>query len=971
MVVADAGTPKKSAKNPFEERIGQVLRGKWHLDSVLGVGGMAAVFGASHRNGQRAAIKILHADFARDKGITDRFLREAYVSNKIGHPATVQVFDDDMTEAGEPFIVMELLEGDTARDVWKKCGRTMPVVQALQLCERVVDCLSSCHAIGVIHRDLKPANIFVTKEGVVKVLDFGVAQMRDATAERTQAGTALGTPSYMSPEQAMGLVDQLDGRSDLFSMGAMMHALVTGQRINNGRTEQEALVMAATKPVPSVARIAPNLPVEVIKLIDKALAWDRRNRFDNAEAMSKAMIECLAKLGALPLGGPKGTALAAAAAPLAPPEMRPRAPSMMPASIGSGVKDAGGTGGFQVSNPGTGGFQAPGGMGRQTGAFANPQAETNTGRSIGSGSGAVSNTMEFEVGDNDPRIVALRDLFKHVERLLPNARQYGWNHPTSERIIQTMAQAFGEALAKDPAVFELDIRPYSLLRFGHTIWEPGPPFDSVPYNLFACGVRRLAVKRGVTDKELLELWKLLACEPALDLPPEDDIASALWERRLTHVQWECCEAFAEGEATEREAFYDEAGELERVAKAAARDKTSEVEAKAMNVATNDGVLTDDAGVSPLALEDVERNLYGRRLVIDANDFSERYVDAFLQGYLHAAVQRDAPLVLAALRKSCADLFVAGRVEVPLQLFQTFGERLAGLVPSDQDRLKLVAGLAAAMFGGENLKLALGRLEATPEHVHAFRPVLPLLSRNEYPTMLETFRRPLPGALRDSLAAYLQHHLPGLEEMVAQATRGADKEASARLLDMLTRSNTPAARQAVSQLASTDDPGVAIEAKMRAAGSPDAALPDLLQMLEDPRVDRRVLALQTLLRFQLKAGHPAIARKAKTAPLHQLSGEERYALLTGLVALAPQHGEPVAVEIAKKGGLVTSDDREIVRIVACQVLGENSTSRVTMGALQEVADSRWGTSSETRAAAQAAVDAIKARLQANAAAGVRS
>src|SRR4029077_1348514 len=137
------------------------------------------------------------------------------------------------------------------------------------ICERVVDCLASCHAIKVIHRDLKPANIFILDEGEIRVLDFGVAQMRDATSERTAAGTALGTPAYMSPEQAMGLVDQLDGRADLFSGGAMMHALMTGQRLNNGRTEQEALVMAATIPAPSVARIAPHLPLEVIALIDK------------------------------------------------------------------------------------------------------------------------------------------------------------------------------------------------------------------------------------------------------------------------------------------------------------------------------------------------------------------------------------------------------------------------------------------------------------------------------------------------------------------------------------------------------------------------------------------------------------------------------------------------------------------------------------------------------------------------------
>ncbi|MDB5213084.1 MAG: serine/threonine protein kinase, partial [Myxococcaceae bacterium] len=198
----------KSSKAGDEQgpaaRVGVVIKGKWTVEGLLGVGGMAAVYAASHRNGQRAALKILHADFAREKTICERFLREAYVSNKVNHSATVQVLDDDMTEQGEPFLIMELLLGETVRDAWKKCGRTMPIGRVLQICERVVDCLASCHAINVIHRDLKPANIFITNEGEIKVLDFGVAQMRDATSERTATGTALGTPAYMSPEQAMG-----------------------------------------------------------------------------------------------------------------------------------------------------------------------------------------------------------------------------------------------------------------------------------------------------------------------------------------------------------------------------------------------------------------------------------------------------------------------------------------------------------------------------------------------------------------------------------------------------------------------------------------------------------------------------------------------------------------------------------------------------------------------------------------------
>ena len=288
-----------------EKRIGTVIKGKWTLDSMLGVGGMAAVYGASHRNGQRAALKILHADFARDKVICERFLREGYVSNKIGHPATVAVLDDDKTEDDAPLHRHGAARGHTVRELWKKCGRRMPVPQALKICDDILDCLVACHAIGVIHRDLKPANIFVTHAGVTKVLDFGVAQMRSATSERTATGTALGTPAYMSPEQAMGLVDQLDGRADLFSVGAMIHALVTGQRINNGRTENEALIMAATTPVPSVARIAPELPIELIALIDKSLAWDRRNR--HADAREMQQLPCARCSGAIELAGRRGS----------------------------------------------------------------------------------------------------------------------------------------------------------------------------------------------------------------------------------------------------------------------------------------------------------------------------------------------------------------------------------------------------------------------------------------------------------------------------------------------------------------------------------------------------------------------------------------------------------------------------------------------------------------------------------------
>ncbi len=292
--MADPIPTRTKEEDAAASRVGSTLRGKWRLDALLGVGGVAAVYAATHRNGQRAALKVMHPELARDRGIVERFLREAYVANKVGHPACVRVMDDDVTEGEEPFLVMELLEGETVRDYWRRTGRTIPASQALHIAERVLDCLSACHAVGVVHRDLKPANIFLVRSGVIKLLDFGVAREEGTRHEGDKTvGLALGTPAYMSPEQAKGQIDRIDGRSDLFSVGALLHALITGRRIHRGKTEKESLHLAANEPVPSVATIDPSLPGELVRLIDKALAWEPERRFSSARELQSAVISAM------------------------------------------------------------------------------------------------------------------------------------------------------------------------------------------------------------------------------------------------------------------------------------------------------------------------------------------------------------------------------------------------------------------------------------------------------------------------------------------------------------------------------------------------------------------------------------------------------------------------------------------------------------------------------------------------------
>jgi serine/threonine protein kinase len=924
-----AGEPEERARS----RVGATIRGKWHLDALLGVGGMAAVFAASHRNGQRAALKILHADFARDRIVCERFLREAYVSNKIGHPACVRVLDDDMTEEEEPFLVMELLEGETVREAWKRSGKVMPVAEVLRIADTVLDCLIACHAIGVIHRDLKPANLFITSAGQVKVLDFGVAQMRSATNERTAAGTALGTPAYMSPEQAMGLVDQLDGRADIFSVGAMLHALITGQRINNGRTEQEALVMAATMPVASVARIAPDLPLPVVALVDKALAWDRRNRFDDARQMQAAVRDAL--------GAVQVETFESAPAPRAsiPDPPRSARAADWPGARGGMTTPAGGTSKRSAIE-----------AARQGSPIA-PAAATSS-----------KPAPEPVAAENDPRVETARELLRHLDRIFPSVRQFGWAHPATDRALRTAFEAFAEALAKQPVV-ALGVRPYSLEAHGNTVWEPGPPFDAIPYNLFASGIRTLRLTRGLTSGELTRLLELLLLDPARDLPPEDDLLSALWERAIEHVSYEAVDTLAEGDASEREEFYGQADEVEAAAADAAR-RANTLEAKAMAVSTDRAALTERVPSrerSPMGLDDVVRAVFAAQLDVGSEKWSERYVDALALGYLDAATNRDAPLVLASLRKSAADLVVAGRLKLVLSLHDALAQRLSVRVRGE-DYQRLSAALTNALFGAETLELSLKRLQGEPAEVPLFEPVLNALWAAELPTALAALAAIPLGPLRDALSRFVERVLPGHEAEVAQSLGGMEPTVAVGLVALLGRAGTADAKRALAQLASSDDPTLRIEAKVLLASSAEQVQGELMQLLESGSALVRMAAQRAVTRHGLKAAWTAIARQVRAPNFHELGADERRQLLNTLVALSPDRGEPMAVEFVKKGGVFTSEDRETSRALAAEALGEWSRLPATVATLREVSQTRWGTSDETRAAAAAAAKKIVSRLE---------
>jgi serine/threonine-protein kinase len=264
---------------------------------------MSEVYAATHRNGKAVAIKALHAHLAGNGASRRRFLREGYIANRIAHEGVVSVVDDDMTDDGTVFLVMDLLDGRTLEQHCQERGGVLPANEVLAVADAVLDVLIAAHAQQIVHRDVKPSNVFLTTRGTMKLLDFGIASFREmsASASATRTGFVLGTPGFIAPEQARGRWKEIDARTDLWSVGALMFKLLSGRTVHEGETINETVIAAATEDAPSLASVATPVPEGVAKLVDRALLKKPTDRWATAADMQRAVRDERAKLPAASL----------------------------------------------------------------------------------------------------------------------------------------------------------------------------------------------------------------------------------------------------------------------------------------------------------------------------------------------------------------------------------------------------------------------------------------------------------------------------------------------------------------------------------------------------------------------------------------------------------------------------------------------------------------------------------------------
>jgi serine/threonine protein kinase len=283
--------------------IGVEVDGRYRVIELIGEGGMGKVYLAEHVEiGKRVALKVLHPSYSRMPDLVERFRREARAASKIGHPNIVDVTDSGTTGDGSVYFVMEFLEGVELGSVIEREG-AIEVSRSLRIATQICRALAAAHAQGIVHRDLKPENVFlITRDGaadVVKVLDFGIAKTTEAEAARerrlTSPGMAMGTPEYMSPEQAAGR--PADARCDVYALGAIMYEMTTGIPPYSGDNFMEILTKKATQDPPPPTTVRPELAPQVSDLVMAAMARNPDSRPQSMETLEYELNKCLSGRG--------------------------------------------------------------------------------------------------------------------------------------------------------------------------------------------------------------------------------------------------------------------------------------------------------------------------------------------------------------------------------------------------------------------------------------------------------------------------------------------------------------------------------------------------------------------------------------------------------------------------------------------------------------------------------------------------
>jgi len=933
-----------------QARMGEVLSGKWRLDALVGVGGMAAVYAATHRNNSMAAIKILHPEVAQHKDIRERFLREAYIANKVGHDGTVKVLDDDVDENGTPYLVMELLQGDTVEAWAVNQGGTLTIAQTLTIADQTLSILEAAHAQGIIHRDLKPENLFlVDGHKTVKMLDFGIARLRQNNTKATQDGMVMGTPAFMAPEQALGRWDDVDARTDLWAVGATMFTLLTGHSVHEAETPGEMLVKAASHEARSLARMLPDAPIALIRVVDRALAYRTDKRYPDAASFRADVATLKQTLGEAVL------------------DKRASGPTPDKAATAAGTQ-----------------------------AAVDENAEDADER--------AADTYDPSTATDEDQ-AALKKAFSTLENALIARKQYSADHPETKR---RYAEAFREtyrALANCDQTLAWNVSPYAFHIEGNVLWEPEAPLNRVPYQLFSDGVRTMGFAKGLDEVEYAAWLALITLDAATDMSPEDDLVTLLWDAAFEHIHHQAIDTFSEGDQKEREAFEAErqgvldharahsGGELAdswkngRANAGGTQDRSAEV----LQQLTGDDALTKEAVAQAqnldmsargnaanslssraLLVDESTRALLAARLDVDVSATSERFVIAAAHAFQAAAQTGRTNSVTAPLR-GAVDGLARRAPDKAMDMILTLRDAVAGTwegsgmetvitseVTSPETLRSIISGAPAPSDSGKEAQ------QARTDYLASMKTLLDAVEGDHVDVALGCLPTADTEEVRALLIGFLQAKGAGHEAAIGElfASPQITLELGLELVRLLAAINTPAAKEAISQATRCPHALVRIEALGYAEGvSSERLRTELRKLLEDDDEEVRLAALRAMETYNITVAGPFVVLRIQDKAYLKLGFEERKQALHTVCTLRPKRAEELCIELLSQSSLIRSKSMEETREIAAQYLGEIATTQPAFYLLDEISRaSKWKANEGVRAAATQALARVAQRAE---------
>ena len=270
----------------MDNLIGKKLDGRYLIESLIGVGGMANVYkGCDVRTGNQIAVKVLKEEFLDNEELVRRFKNESKAISILNHPNIVSIYDVNQVE-GREFIVMELIDGITLKEYLKQRNGALTWKEVVHFATQVLSALDHAHSKGIVHRDVKPQNIMLQADGSIKMMDFGIARFSRAQSQ-TVSDKAIGSVHYISPEQAKG--DHTDARTDIYSVGVMMYEMLSGKLPFDGTGAVSIAIMQISEKPKPLAEVAPNIPVGLRQITEKAMEKDPADRYQSAQEMLDAI----------------------------------------------------------------------------------------------------------------------------------------------------------------------------------------------------------------------------------------------------------------------------------------------------------------------------------------------------------------------------------------------------------------------------------------------------------------------------------------------------------------------------------------------------------------------------------------------------------------------------------------------------------------------------------------------------------